>query len=67
MAVVTVCDICRREVKNNEGIEVTCSDWKKFIPGSKKYKYKRNYTAKICDSCVANIKNYCRDYQEQQV
>lgn len=65
MAIVTICDICGNVVDDRDGVELTCSDWKKFGTslGGRKIQAKRKYTAKICDKCLENIKNYCRDYR----
>lgn len=64
MAVVIVCDICRKEVSEQDGIDVTVSDWDGVkYSGFHAVRDKRKYTAKICDKCLENIKNYCRDYR----
>lgn len=65
MAVVTVCDICRREIGDTDGSEITYSDWNYVtsIADFPVYK-KRKIKMRICDICVENIRNYCRDYRE---
>lgn len=64
MAVITVCDICRKEVSEQNGVDVTVSDWDGLdFFGGVPTRGKRKYTVKICDKCLENIKNYCRDHK----
>ena len=66
MAVVTVCDICRREITpGTGGIDFTfrVDDWAADDGISSKNRGKK-FVGKICKQCVKNIKNYCRDYRE---
>jgi hypothetical protein len=63
MAVIEVCDICRREVSDANGITVNCSDWNglEFIAGVHPSRIKRNYKMRICDKCKENIIKYCKE------
>lgn len=64
MAVITVCDICRKEVSEQNGVDVAVSDNNGLdFFGGVPTRGKRKYTAKICDKCLENIKNYCRDHK----
>lgn len=61
MAIVEVCDICRKEVSETNGITVNCSDWNglEFIAGVHPSRTKRNCKVRICDKCKENIIKYC--------
>lgn len=62
MAVIEVCDICRKEVSETNGIALDCSDWNglEFIAGVHPSRTKRNYKVRICDKCKKNIIEYCK-------
>ena len=51
MAVVEVCDICRNEVHDGDGISVKCSDWNglKFDFLGTQIPCKREYAIRICN------------------
>lgn len=61
MAVIEICDICRKEVPKANGITVNCSDWNglEFIAGVHPSRTKRNCKVRICDKCKENIIKYC--------
>ena len=64
MAIVTICDICRREVSEQDGVDITVSDNNGLdFFGGVPTRGKRKYTVKICDKCLENIKKYCRDHR----
>lgn len=61
MAVIEVCDICRKEVSKNDGITLDCSDWDGFEDlGGVPIRAERKYTIRICDKCKENIIKYCK-------
>lgn len=62
MAVIEICDICRKEVSDANGITVNCSDWNglEFIAGVHPSRTKREYKIRICDKCKENIIKYCK-------
>lgn len=53
MAVIEICDICRKEVSDANGITANCSDWNglEFIAGVHPNRTKREYKIRICDKC----------------
>lgn len=61
MATIEVCDICRKEVTNTDGISVECTDWDglSWIANSP-IRDKRKYKVRICNRCKENIIKYCR-------
>lgn len=61
MALIEVCDICRKEVSKTDGVSVKCSDWEglSFIAGSP-IREERKYTVRICEKCKNNIIKYCK-------
>lgn len=62
MAVIEVCDICRKEVNKKDGITLKGIDWNgtSYTYGVP-LKAQRKYKIKICDSCKENIIEYCRE------
>lgn len=66
MAVIEICDICKKQVDIKDGITVKASDMNgmDFILGNP-VRGKRNYEIRICDKCVNNIKNYCKKNMEK--
>ena len=62
MAVIEICDICKKKVSKNDGIELIVSDMNglDFI-GLDPVRCKRKYKIRICDKCIENIKKYCRE------
>lgn len=62
MAVIEICDICRKEVSDANGITVNCSDWNglEFIAGVHPSRTKREYKIWICEKCKENIIKYCK-------
>ena len=62
MAVIEICDICRKEVSKYNGITIDCSDMKElgFDEYDNPYLKERNYKVRICDSCKENIIKYCK-------
>ena len=61
MAVIEVCDICRKEVSEENGIILECSDMEglQFV-GFFPVRTKREYKTRICDRCKENIIKYCK-------
>ena len=57
MAVIEICDICRKEVTDTDGLTLTCSD----IDG---LGFFGNDPVRICKKCVDNIKKYCKRQRE---
>lgn len=69
MAIVEVCDICRREISKENGITLKCSDMEgmEFV-GICPVREKREYKIRICDKCIRicdkckeNIIKYCKN------
>ncbi|MFR8682378.1 MAG: hypothetical protein ACLVFN_02590 [Enterocloster sp.] len=60
MAVIEVCDICRKEVSKTDGLTVKASE-ELFKPAST---YKREFDIRICNCCKENIIKYCRKYRK---
>lgn len=62
MAIVEVCDICRREISKENGITLKCSDMEgmEFV-GICPVREKREYKIRICDKCKENIIKYCKN------
>lgn len=52
MATIEICDICRKEVTNTDGISVECTDWNglSWIANSP-IRDKRKYKVRICNRC----------------
>lgn len=65
MAVIEICDICKKQVSKTDGITVKVSDTNglDFILDTP-IRGKRNYEVRICDRCVNNIKKYCKKNME---
>lgn len=65
MAVIEICDICRKEVTDTDGITLTCSDMDGLgFFGNDPIRVKRHYKIRICKKCVDNIKKYCKDREK---
>lgn len=61
MAKIEVCDICRAEVNDTDGIELIAKDFNGLsICGFEPVRSKRKYTIRICDKCIEKIKEYCK-------
>lgn len=61
MAIIEICDICKKEVTKTDGITLKCSDMDGLgFFGNDLIKAKRNYEIRICKQCVDNIKEYCK-------
>lgn len=61
MAVIEVCDICRKEVSKSDGIALDCSDWNGLgYFAEMPIRTKRDYRIRICDKCKDNIIKYCK-------
>lgn len=61
MAVIEVCDICRKEISKSNGIALDCSDWNGWdYPAGVPIRTERNYRVRICDKCKDNIIKYCK-------
>lgn len=61
MAVIEVCDICRKEVSKSDGITLDCSDWDGWdYPAGVHIRAERNYKVRICGKCKDNIIEYCK-------
>lgn len=61
LAIIEICDICKKQVDEINGITLTASDmdglgWIGNFP----VREKRSYEIRICDNCIENIKSYCR-------
>lgn len=63
MAVIEVCDICRNEVYDGDGISVKCSDWNglKLDYWGGIIHAERKYDVRICNKCKENIIKYCKE------
>ena len=61
MAVIEICDICKKEVSGADGITVDCTDLEglQFI-GEHPCREERKYKVRICDRCKENIIKYCK-------
>lgn len=59
MAVIEICDICKKEVLKRNGIKIKVSDMEGFGPYGH---YERNYDIRICECCKDNIIKYCNRY-----
>lgn len=65
MAVIEICDICRKEVTDTDGITLTCSDMNGLgFFGNDPIRVKRNYKIRICKKCIDNIKKYCKNREK---
>lgn len=65
MAVIEICDICRKEVTDTDGITLTCSDMNGLgFFGNDPVRVKRHYKIRICKKCVDNIKKYYKRQRE---
>lgn len=66
MAVIEICDVCGKQVSEQNGITLKCSDMNGlgFI-GIEPTREKRNYKVRICDRCIENIKDYCKKFSKQ--
>lgn len=61
MAVIEVCDICRKEISKSNGITLDCSDWNGWdYTAGVPIRTERNYRVRICDKCKDNIIKYCK-------
>lgn len=62
MAVIEICDVCGKQVSERDGISFKCSDMNglSFI-GTEPTRSKRSYKIRVCDKCIDNIKDYCRE------
>lgn len=62
MAIIEICDICKKRVSEREGITLSVSDMDgiEWIAGTP-IRGERNYKIRVCDRCVENIKTYCRN------
>ena len=67
MAIIEICDICGKQVNKKDGVYLECSDMNglSFI-GTQPIRSKRSYKIRICDKCIDNIKNYCREHNDKQ-
>ena len=65
LAVIEICDICKKQASKTDGITVKVSDMNglDFILDTP-IRGKRNYEVRICDRCVNNIKKYCKKNME---
>lgn len=65
MAVIEICDICRKEVTDTDGITITCSDMNGLgFFGNDPIRVKRNYKIRICKKCINNIEKYCKNREK---
>lgn len=65
MAVIEICDICRKEVVDTDGITLTCSDMDGLgFFGNDPVRVKRHYKIRICKKCIDNIKKYCKNREK---
>lgn len=65
LAVIEICDICEKQVSEENGITITASDMNGYkIIGYEPIRCKRKFDIRICDRCIDNIKNYCRKNME---
>lgn len=60
MAVIEVCDICRKEVSKTDGLTIKASEME-FNPAST---YKREFDIRICNCCKENIIQYCKRHKK---
>lgn len=67
MAVIEICDVCGKQVNKRDGVCLKCSDMNglSFI-GTQPIRSKRSYKIRICNKCIDNIKNYCREHNDKQ-
>lgn len=65
MAVIEICDICRKEVTDTDGITLTCSNMNGLgFFGNDPIRVKRNYKIRICKKYIDNIKKYCKNREK---
>ena len=66
MAVIEICDVCGKQVSEREGISLKCSDMNglSFI-GTQPMRSKRSYKIRVCNKCIDNIKDYCREHNDK--
>lgn len=58
---IEVCDICRKEISEHNGIYVRTEDFDGLsFCGDLPVRAKRKYKIHICERCVDNIKKYCK-------
>lgn len=67
MAVIEICDICKKRVEERDGITASVSDTDglEWIAGVA-VRNKQKYEIRICDRCIENIKTYCRNNMDEE-
>lgn len=62
MAVIEICDVCKKRLSECNGIELTASDMNGLdFVGIEQVRCRRKYKIRICDKCIENIKKYCKE------
>lgn len=65
MAVIEICDVCGKQVSDRDGITLNCSDMNGLhFNGTMPVRGKRNYKVRVCDRCIENIKDYCKEFRK---
>lgn len=59
MAVIEICDVCGKQVSERDGISLKCSDMNGLL------RSKRSYKIRVCNKCIDNIKDYCREHNNK--
>lgn len=60
--IVEVCDICKKETSETDGIYVRASDFNGLcFGGGMPMRTRRKYKMHICQKCVEAIKKYCNE------
>lgn len=66
MAVIEICDVCGKQVSEEDGISLQCSDMNGLsVIGTQLMRSKRSYEIRVCDKCIDNIKDYCREHNDK--
>lgn len=59
MAVITICDVCGKQISYQEGVHLNCTDVRE-----RDFLKRRAYKVIICDKCIKNIRDYCKKLKE---
>lgn len=62
MAVIEICDVCGKQVSERDGISLECSDMNGLSFSTQLMRSKRSYEIRVCNKCIDNIKDYCREH-----
>ncbi len=65
MAVIEICDICKKQIHTSDGIIIKYSDMAGFgfNENDRPIRKERNHEARICNNCISKIKNVAEKNQ----